>query len=63
MTLFQGKREESKEEKKKGEVEEDRVHSKEILVYHVRDSQHKSNPKMNLIQSLLILKSSYFTGE
>jgi len=38
VTLFQGKREESKEEKKKGEVEEDRVHSKEILVYHVRDS-------------------------
>jgi hypothetical protein len=45
VTLFQGKREESKEkEKKKGEVEEDRVNSKEILVY-----TKKSNSKMNLI--------------
>jgi hypothetical protein len=34
VTLFPEKREESKEKKKrKGEVEEDRVNSKEIFVY------------------------------
>jgi hypothetical protein len=42
MFEIQGKREESKEkEKKEGEVEEHRVNSKEILVYHVRDSHQK----------------------
>ncbi len=46
MTLVQGKRRKAKKKKKeRGEVEEDRVNSKEILIY-----TKKSNPKMNLIK-------------